>query len=491
MSSSKYKRLLSAVVVLGAAAGCQTSNNISTASGEKGPPTNSSTGLGNLGGANDKPDGGHVDPPNDIKPFGDAGALEAAVKEEKCAGESQMAKQVPIDLLLLVDRSGSMNTRVSPGGKTKWELAQDALTAFVKDPKSGGIGVGLQYFPLVVPCNGDADCGLGGFGANACTEQRVCAGAAGPLVPAIGCNTRGAICPSGSTCVPLTRCSQNGELCSSANDLCPGGVATNRCTAAPRVCRDGLLSSCSVTEYQKLAVPIGELPASAPPLLFSLLSTPAGGSTPTDPAVQAAVVQLRARAAANPGRHEALVLVTDGSPNGCDPDPIPLITRLIGEAKTGTPAISTYTIGVFATGEFTDGQATLSEWSTAGGTGMPFILSANDDLTQKLLDALNAIRGSALPCEYSIPMPASGNLDFKKVNVHVTGSGTGAMGVDVGHVDDPARCDPVKGGWYYDVDPATGTPTRVIMCEATCKRFKMDATANIELRFGCETVVIQ
>jgi hypothetical protein len=280
-------------------------------------------------------------------------------------------------------------------------------------------------------------------------------------------------------------------MCTNLNQVCPGGAANNQCTPIPKTCRDGLTTNCSVPDFQKLAVPIGELPGAAGALSLSVLSTVAGGSTPTDPAVEAAMAELRMRATTNPGRHEALVLVTDGSPNGCDADPIPLITKMIGDAKMGTPSISTYAIGVLAPNEFAGGEATLTEWSTAGGSGMPFIVMANDDLTKKLLDALNAIRGSALPCEYTIPKPASGNLDFKKVNVHVTGSSAGPMGTDIGHVDDVSKCDPVKGGWYYDVDPTKGTPTRVVMCEATCKKFKMDATANIELRFGCETVVIQ
>jgi hypothetical protein len=220
------------------------------------------------------------------------------------------------------------------------------------------------------------------------------------------------------------------------------------------------------------------------------MSTMAGGATPTDPAVQAGVAQLRMRAASNPGRNQALVLVTDGAPNGCDVDPVPLITRMIGEAKMGTPSISTYAIGVFTDKEAEEATKTLTQWSTAGGTGTPFIINPNEDLNKKLLEALNAIRGSALPCEYMIPAPTMGNLDFKKVNVHVTASSTGPMGADIGHVDDATKCDPVKGGWYYDVDPAMGTPTRVVMCEATCKKFKMDATANIELRYGCETVII-
>ncbi|HXU83752.1 MAG TPA: hypothetical protein VN914_20300 [Polyangia bacterium] len=476
------------MVLLALGAGCQTSNQISSATGEPNRPNNSSGGLGNL---NNQPDSGStpIKPPDDLKPFADAGSFDTGmVKEEKCAGESQAAKQVPIDLLLLVDRSGSMDYKVSPGGKSKWALAQAALMAFVKDTKSAGMGVGLQYFPLVKPCNNDVDCGGGLF--SGCVESRTCANSTGPLSPMVSC-LGGGRCPSGSTCVPLGRCSQSGDACSNLNDICPGGVTTNRCTLVPKACRDEVLANCNVGDYQKLAVPIADLPGASNALTFSLAVTAPGGSTPTDPATEAALKELRARATANPGRHEALVLVTDGSPNSCDKDPIPLITQLIGDAKAGTPSIPTYVIGVFGTGEFTDGQPTLEMWATAGGTGMPFILTAGDDLTQKLLDALNAIRGSALPCEYMIPMPATGNLDFKKVNVHVTGSGTGPMGTDIGHVDDMSKCDPVKGGWYYDVDPAAGTPTKVVMCEATCKKFKMDATANIELRFGCETVVIQ
>src|SRR3954449_3802904 len=131
MSLRAQKRLIAWMFVAGLGTSCQNSSQISSADGEKGGSSgnNSSTGLGNLG--NEKPDAGsHIDPPDGLKPFGDTGALpDTAIKEEKCAGDSQMAKQVPIDLLLLVDRSGSMNNRVSPGGKTKWELAQNALGA--------------------------------------------------------------------------------------------------------------------------------------------------------------------------------------------------------------------------------------------------------------------------------------------------------------------------------------------------------------------------
>ena len=74
-------------------------------------------------------------------------------------------------------------------------------------------------------------------------------------------------------------------------------------------------------------------------------------------------------------------------------------------------------------------------------------------------------------------------IDYGKVNLRFKGS-TGAEDVlGAGKVE---RCDPVNGGWYYDV-VATGTPTRVIACEATCRKFKADPSASVELTFGCRT----
>lgn len=497
-------RALSLLVPIVFTGACNPPQHISTADGEKGNRPNSSTGLGDL-----KPDAGggvNMDPPNNIQPWPDAGIYPDTppmVKEgDKCAGESQAAKQVPVDLLLLVDRSGSM-TYKTPSGKSKWELAQSALVSFVKDTKSAGLGVGLQYFPVVKMCQADADCSTGIFGNRSCMESKGCATAAGMVMnPMVSCANAPTICPTGTTCVALGRCAETGLVCANIGMNCEGGTTANRCTAVPRTCRDGVVSQCMAADYANLAVPIADLPMGAGGLTVSLMATAPGGGTPTDPAVEATLAELRRRAMANPGRQQVLVLVTDGQPNSCAAMPIPLITKMIGDAKAGMPSISTYAIGVFTSDEIMSMPTmnmpitpvmTLEGWATAGGTNKPFILAAQDDLAQKLTDALNAIRGSALPCEYMIPMPANGQLDYGKVNVHVTGSSAGPMGVDIGYVGDMSKCDAVKGGWYYDVNPmaGTGTPSRVIMCPATCQKFKMDATANIELRFGCQTVVIQ
>jgi hypothetical protein len=493
MSWSVPRRRLAVLAsLMMAGLSCRPNDQISNANGQapKGPPP--SGGLGNLGGGNDKPDAGLV--PVGVTPFPDASPLDLGgeVMEEKCAAESQTAKQVPVDLLLLVDRSGSMVDLVSPNGKSKWELATEALTAFVKDTKSAGLGVGLQYFPLVKSCAAEMDCGFpnGAATAPACAEERACVPASGvlPGLPLLCGARREPGCEAGSTCTPIGHCSDTGVPCLDLGQACPGGVATNVCTAAPRACRDSLGSYCSVPEYERLPVPLGELPAAAPALSRSLASTFPYGATPTDPAVEAGINLLKARARANPDRHEALVLVTDGLPNSCKQQPVELIASMLTAAKSAAPSIATYAIGVFGPQDIAEGQRALESWAMAGGTGTPFVLSAGDDLSQKLIDALNQIRGSALPCEYTIPKPSMGMLDWMKVNVRVT---AGSTGTDLGYVGSPDKCDPVKGGWHYDIDPAVGDPQRVIMCEATCKNFKMDIRSKIELLFGCKTIIIE
>ena len=108
-------------------------------------------------------------------------------------------------------------------------------------------------------------------------------------------------------------------------------------------------------------------------------------------------------------------------------------------------------------------------------------------LTQVLSNrALNEIRGSALACEYKVPQPEGGQtIDYAQVNVDHTPQG-GSAGT-VFYVGSEANCDPEQGGWYYDVDPAGGTPTKILVCPSTCDVFKTGGEVNI--RVGCATVI--
>src|SRR4051812_404189 len=90
-----------------------------------------------------------------------------------CGAESHTAQTLPLDLVFLVDVSGSMNQTIA-GGATKWATIKSALVSFVDDPKSDGLGVGLQIFPIRHPgsptsCTSAAECNAGGTNFGKCT----------------------------------------------------------------------------------------------------------------------------------------------------------------------------------------------------------------------------------------------------------------------------------------------------------------------------------
>lgn len=81
------------------------------------------TGTGGTGGIDVDFDGG-------------GGAEDAGA----CTSTSAAAERVPLDIVFIVDRSGSMSG-------SKWIGTKAALTTFFTDPASAKIGAGLVYFP--------------------------------------------------------------------------------------------------------------------------------------------------------------------------------------------------------------------------------------------------------------------------------------------------------------------------------------------------------
>jgi hypothetical protein len=146
--------------------------------------------------------------------------------------------------------------------------------------------------------------------------------------------------------------------------------------------------------------------------------------------------------------------------------------------------VSTYVVGILMGDPL--GMANIEALATAGGAGAPFLIATANDFQERFLSSLNEIRGAALPCEFTIPPPATGTLDFGKVNLRFVHAGTSD---DVLYTGGANNCG--KGGWYYDVDPATKPPTRVIACPSTCQSWKADGMAKVELRFGCATRYVE
>ena len=405
-----------------------------------------------------------------------------------CASHSQQAQRVQLDLYLMLDSSGSM-TELTADGQSKWAAVQAALTTFLQNPQSAGLGVGLQYFPLLRPslpdtCSTNAMCTGGGT----CLIERACNSPTNPAA----CTTN-ANCPTGIACVPVGVCfdpARNVIVCFPA---LPGYVCNNDPTD-PCVPIAGYCSNrdlCTQADYAMPAVEISALPAAAPALVASLRQKMPDGLTPTGGALSGAIAHAQAWGRANPTHRAAVVLATDGFPTECTPVDIPGVAALASTAAAGTPSVSTFVIGVFAPAEQADARTNLDAIAAAGGTGTAFLIDTSQNVTQGFVTALNAIRTMALTCEYQVPVPpADGGVpDYFAVNVQFT-SGAGQT-VTIGNVHDRAACSPTKGGWYYDVDPSTGaTPQTINICPTACTQLQSDPAGRVDILLGCTTVAI-
>lgn len=408
--------------------------------------------------------------------------------EPACAGETKTAELVPLDIYIMLDKSGSMLDKTGPmaNGPSKWEAVTQGLNAFFNDPQSAGLGVGLQYFPLKVP-------GV----PNTCTNNNDCPAGSGPCLlkgcfgsPTIAVCNSNADCP-GSSCVNLGQCSNNANYyCYQQGSACgtdANGNNLGNCVAIySTYCANQY--SCDAAQYGTADVEFDVLNGSAAALQASIaMITPSGG-TPTAPALQGAIDHASAWATANPTHKVVTVLATDGLPTSCNPVDIPSIAQIAQTGANASPSVLTFVIGVFA-GNDMNAQQNLDAIAMAGGTTSAFLIDANQNVTQAFIDALNAIRGTKLDCEYLVPAPPPGEkLDYNKVNVEHTAPGA-AMPETIFYVTDASGCDPVTGGWYYDADPAKGgTPTKIQMCPATCDSFSAKG-GQVDIRLGCQTEI--
>jgi hypothetical protein len=97
----------------------------------------------------------------------DAAPDRAPADAPLCSATSATAKPLPVDILVLLDRSGSMTTGVSgfygDGGYTyltRWDSMKQALTNFVMSPAAAGLEVGLGFFPSTTL----SECDVPGYG---------------------------------------------------------------------------------------------------------------------------------------------------------------------------------------------------------------------------------------------------------------------------------------------------------------------------------------
>jgi hypothetical protein len=424
------------------------------------------------------------------------GNLGGSGPEETCAGDLIEAKSVPLDMYVMLDSSGSMlDVTEGDASITKWQAVSAALTDFVSDPESAGIGIGLQRFPLTNPaapaqCTSDADCGAE-FGP--CFIKACWPPSDGGLVP---CNTP-LDCESFS-CVTFGVCENDDDyVCSTVGEACgvDAGVDLGDCVAAPpSQCL--MTADCRPSSYATPAAPIAELPGARDAVLAVITAAEPEGATPSGPALAGAIEQASTWAGAHPDRQVVAVLATDGLPtleasgSSCTPivaqSQVDAVAQLAANGRAATPSISTFVIGVMGPNDI-GGPETLSAIAQAGGTADAFIVDTQGDVAAQFRDALNQIRGTRLACELAVPEAEAGKrVDFNQVNVTFD-NGSGAS--TVFYVEEAAGCDPVTGGWYYDKLPSAGDPERIVVCPTTCEQFGQVDIGSVQIKLGCATRV--
>jgi hypothetical protein len=218
-------------------------------------------------------------------------------------------------------------------------------------------------------------------------------------------------------------------------------------------------------------------------VLRSLAAREPIGETPTGAAIRGACGYAKEWKKANAGHSVVLLLLTDGEPKApmscsagtCCPT-LPDAVEAAAECRSGAPGIETYVLGV---GPFLDN---LQQIAKAGGTDQAYLIG-DQDVEQKVLQALKSIRGAAsIPCELKVPEAKGGtSLDYGKVNVAYQDSS--CLLSTIYNVPSAASCDAAAGGWYYD-NPAA--PSSIQLCGASCDRVSVPG-GRLAFTVGCET----
>ncbi|AKU97399.1 hypothetical protein AKJ09_04063 [Labilithrix luteola] len=235
---------------------------------------------------------------------------------------------------------------------------------------------------------------------------------------------------------------------------------------------DTNVSTCVLDFYRQFAVGLGPLPAHAPELAASLDRTNGkGNGTPTAAALRGALETAVDYKRTHADRTVALVLVSDGVPTTCTPDP----SVLAAMAQSANTEYGTLT---FAIGIGIEPVGLMNNIAKAGGTGQALNVNNPSELTVQLRRA----QANAVGCEFVIPKtaPGGGVVDPSLVNVVVT---DGDVPRNLPKTGERATCAN-REGWYYD-NPTT--PTTVRLCPASCDLLVAGKEPKIDVTFGCQT----
>lgn len=263
---------------------------------------------------------------------------------------------------------------------------------------------------------------------------------------------------------------------------------------------------CSSDSYETPDVPLTGLPSDTFGQVLDDYEAEVGvplaggdwrGGTPTLAAFQGTLAYLEAQGG---DYDQAIVLVTDGLPSGCDDDELTSVLAAVENAKEA--GIATYVIGVENPSSPPAAlPATFDEWgcgpssdepcappanlsplhaiAEAGGTGEAFLIdTGNPEQTQAdFTEAILAIQRNAASCSLQVPPhPETGldfDLDYVSPVLEIDGTPQ-SLAYD-------ESCETESGFRFEDAD---GT-TRIELCEASCSAVTASQAASFRVEFLC------
>lgn len=241
---------------------------------------------------------------------------------------------------------------------------------------------------------------------------------------------------------------------------------------------------CKQESYETPDVPMTALPSDAFGDAIAEIEPKSSddwrGGTPTRFVMQGTRAFIAQARADDPGRY-AIVLITDGYPQGCD-DEDDTVDAVVAEAEAAlADGIQTYVIGVAnpPIDDAPDTVSNLEEIAKAGGTSPAFLIDTGmpQDTSTRFEAAVEAIRGAAIACDIAIPTPPMGQT-FDKEKVAVSYQ-SGSAASDLPYDPDCTASD----AFHYD-DPHD--PHTIVLCDQTCGLVQADPNAKLQVALTCE-----
>lgn len=238
---------------------------------------------------------------------------------------------------------------------------------------------------------------------------------------------------------------------------------------------------CDQNAYKDPVVDYGPLPENGTAILDAIAArAPDGFSSPMYPALGGAILRGIDEANAQPGEVSAVLLVTDGKPDGpadtcagVNPEDPAEVAALAAAGAAFEPPVKTFVIGLPGVD-----VTVANQIASAGGTEQAIVVGTTDT-ADNFTEALKKAQGALLSCVYEIPDEvAQGQVGLGSVNVSIAPGG--------GDYQIVPRNDACEGpGWHFD-DPSS--PTSIMLCPDSCALIEDDPDAAISIVLGCPTV---